>query len=74
MALDGYNEHRITRQAMKSEMLDAETELALARAWRDHRDEAALHRLVQRFTPLKMWHSLFQTVAVKLTPQVVRKF
>ena len=34
----------------------------------------ALHRLVQRFTPLKMWHSLFQTVAVKLTPQVVRKF
>lgn len=52
MALDGYNEHRITRQAMKSEMLDAETELALARAWRDHRDEAALHRLVQAYMRL----------------------
>src|SRR5512145_1294259 len=52
MALDGYNEHRITRQAMKSEMLDAETELALARAWRDRRDEAALHRLVQAYMRL----------------------
>ncbi len=37
---------RMTRSAMRAEMLDAETETALARAWRDQRDEQALHRLV----------------------------
>ncbi|MDV7142209.1 RNA polymerase factor sigma-32 [Tropicimonas sp. TH_r6] len=36
-----------SRAAMRAEMLDAETEVDLARAWRDQRDEAALHRLVQ---------------------------
>ena len=42
----------VTRQAMGAEMLDAETELALARAWRDQRDEKALHRLVNAYMRL----------------------
>ena len=37
---------------MKAEMLDAETELALAYAWRDHRDEQALHRLITAYMRL----------------------
>jgi RNA polymerase sigma-32 factor len=37
---------------MKAELLDAETELALAYAWRDHRDEAALHRLITAYMRL----------------------
>ncbi|MFN7003554.1 MAG: RNA polymerase factor sigma-32 [Roseinatronobacter sp.] len=40
------------RSAMKREMLDAETEHRLALAWRDHRDEAALHRLISAYTRL----------------------
>ena len=37
---------------MKAELLDAETELQLAYAWRDHRDEAALHRLITAYMRL----------------------
>jgi len=37
---------------MKAELLDAETELALAYAWRDERDEAALHRLITAYMRL----------------------
>ena len=37
---------------MQAELLDAETELALAYAWRDHRDERALHRLVTAYMRL----------------------
>jgi RNA polymerase sigma-32 factor len=37
---------------MKAELLDAETELKLAYAWRDERDEAALHRLIQAYMRL----------------------
>ena len=37
---------------MKAELLDAETELRLAYAWRDHRDEAALHRLITAYMRL----------------------
>lgn len=37
---------------MKAEMLDAETELKLAYAWRDERDEAALHRLITAYMRL----------------------
>jgi RNA polymerase sigma-32 factor len=37
---------------MSAELLDAETELALARAWRDEGDEAALHRLVTAYMRL----------------------
>jgi RNA polymerase sigma-32 factor len=52
MALDGYTDLNVSRQAMKAELLDAETELALARAWRDFRDERALHRLITAYMRL----------------------
>jgi len=42
----------VARRAMGAEMLDVETELALARAWRDERDEKALHRLVTAYMRL----------------------
>lgn len=52
MALDGYTDLNVSRQAMKAELLDAETEIALARAWRDQRDERALHRLITAYMRL----------------------
>ncbi|KFI24303.1 RNA polymerase factor sigma-32 [Paenirhodobacter enshiensis] len=52
MALDGMNDETLPRQAMRAEYLDAETEVALARAWRDERDEQALHRLVNAYMRL----------------------
>ena len=45
-------EFSLTRTAMKAELLDAETELKLAYAWRDERDEAALHRLITAYMRL----------------------
>lgn len=42
----------LSRRAMKAELLDAETEAALAYAWRDHRDEQALHRLITAYMRL----------------------
>jgi RNA polymerase sigma-32 factor len=52
MALDRYNDQTMSRKAMKAELLDAETELRLAYAWRDQRDEAALHRLITAYMRL----------------------
>ena len=52
VALDGYTDLKMSRQAMKAELLDAETELALAYAWRDQRDEQALHRLITAYMRL----------------------
>ena len=52
MALDAFNDQTLSRRAMKAELLDAETELQLAYAWRDHRDEAALHRLITAYMRL----------------------
>ncbi|MFZ5962295.1 RNA polymerase factor sigma-32 [Thalassococcus sp. BH17M4-6] len=52
MALDGFNDQTLSRRAMKAELLDAETELKLAYAWRDERDEAALHRLITAYMRL----------------------
>ncbi|MDA7426290.1 RNA polymerase factor sigma-32 [Thalassococcus lentus] len=52
MALDGFNDQTLSRRAMKAELLDAETELRLAYAWRDQRDEAALHRLITAYMRL----------------------
>lgn len=52
MALDARADQSLSRQAMKAEILDAETEMALARAWRDERNEAALHRLVTAYMRL----------------------
>jgi len=52
MALDGQNDTSMSRRAMKAELLDAETELKLAYAWRDERDEEALHRLINAYMRL----------------------
>ena len=45
-------ERAVARNAMAAELLDADTELALARAWRDEGDEQALHRLVNAYMRL----------------------
>ncbi len=45
-------EGSVARIAMAAELLDAETELSLARAWRDEGDEQALHRLVNAYMRL----------------------
>ena len=52
MALDGNTDQTLSRQARAAELLDAETETRLARAWRDNRDEAALHRLITAYMRL----------------------
>ncbi len=52
MPLDDVTTHDIRQKAMKAELLDAETEMRLARAWRDDRDEAALHRLINAYMRL----------------------
>ncbi len=52
MALDGSYDRTLSRRAMQAELLDAETELRLAYAWRDERDEQALHRLVTAYMRL----------------------
>jgi len=52
MALDGYIGPNVASQARKAELLDAETEARLARAWRDARDERALHRLITAYMRL----------------------
>jgi len=52
MAFDAPLDRTFSRNAMKAELLDAETELALAYAWRDHRDEQALHRLITAYMRL----------------------
>ncbi|MEM9581162.1 MAG: sigma-70 family RNA polymerase sigma factor, partial [Pseudomonadota bacterium] len=52
MALDNASDARFSRTAMKAELLDAETELRLAYAWRDERDVASLHRLINAYMRL----------------------
>ncbi|WP_121632940.1 RNA polymerase factor sigma-32 [Tropicibacter alexandrii] len=52
MALDAFSDQSLSRKAMKAELLDAETELALAYAWRDERDVQALHRLITAYMRL----------------------
>lgn len=52
MPLDADQPTDMSRAAMKAELLDAETELNLAYAWRDQRDEAALHRLITAYMRL----------------------
>jgi RNA polymerase sigma-32 factor len=42
----------MSRRAMSAELLDAETERELAYAWRDRRDEEALHRLINAYMRL----------------------
>tara|TARA_A100001011_G_scaffold389860_2_gene472172 strand:- start:68 stop:943 length:876 start_codon:yes stop_codon:yes gene_type:complete len=42
----------LNKNAMRAEMLDADVELELARKWRNHGDEKALHRLVNAYLRL----------------------
>lgn len=50
--MEGYTDQTLSRHARRAEMLDAETEAGLARAWRDNGDKAALHRLVTAYMRL----------------------
>lgn len=52
MALDLDPGQSLSRHARAAELLDAETERDLAIAWRDRRDEAALHRLITAYMRL----------------------
>ena len=52
MGVTGFSDQSLSRTAMKAELLDAETELTLAYAWRDKRDEEALHRLITAYMRL----------------------
>ena len=52
MALDHITVNPLPKQAMKAELLDAETERKLAYAWRDQRDGQALHRLINAYMRL----------------------
>lgn len=52
MAFDGALDRGFSRKIMRAELLDAETERDLAIAWRDHRDEVALHRLTTAYLRL----------------------
>lgn len=52
MALHDRHLRQYVRGTMAREILDAETEVALALAWRDRRDEAALHRLIGAYQRL----------------------
>ncbi len=52
MALDSARDMTLSRTAMKAELLDAETELRLAYAWRDDRCEESLHRLITAYMRL----------------------
>ncbi|MGZ9811830.1 RNA polymerase factor sigma-32 [Pseudoroseicyclus sp. H15] len=45
-------DHDLKDEALRAEWLEAETEFDLARRWRDHRDEAALHRLTTAYLRL----------------------
>ncbi|WP_299031135.1 RNA polymerase factor sigma-32 [uncultured Sulfitobacter sp.] len=52
MAIGTAQDFSLTRTAMKAELLDAETELRLAYAWRDDRCEESLHRLITAYMRL----------------------
>jgi RNA polymerase sigma-32 factor len=52
MAFDFNGDASLSRRAMKAELLDAETELRLAYAWRDERCEESLHRLITAYMRL----------------------
>ncbi|MCY4306520.1 MAG: RNA polymerase factor sigma-32 [Aestuariivita sp.] len=52
MSMEANSDNSIKQQAMRAELLDAETELELAYAWRDKRDKNALDRLVKAYMRL----------------------
>lgn len=52
MSTEYVNNSTLNRSAMSAELLDAETETQLAKAWRDEKDEKALHRLIHAYMRL----------------------
>lgn len=54
MALDQFADPRLTACARSAVWLDAEQEGNLARAWRDHRDKAALDKLITSYMRLAL--------------------
>lgn len=52
MAFDQYADPRLALRARRAELLTAESEGALARAWRDHGDRHALDRLITAYMRL----------------------
>ena len=50
--MDTTIDQSLSRKAMKAELLDAETELRLAYAWRDEHDVESLHRLINAYMRL----------------------
>ena len=52
MSVQDVHTRRYVRASMAGELLDADTETALALAWRDRRDEGALHRLIGAYQRL----------------------
>jgi len=54
MALDQFADPRLTAKARSAAMLDAAQEAALARAWRNHGDKAALDRLITSYMRLAL--------------------
>ena len=52
MPLDEIRSNSFQRDAMRAELLDADTEHDLAVAWKENRDEKALHRLINAYMRL----------------------
>ena len=52
MSAESAIDYSMSRRAMQAELLDAETELKLAYAWRAHRGEQAQHRLISAYMRL----------------------
>jgi len=52
MALDQFADPRLALRARRAELLTAESEATLARAWRDHKDRHALDRLITAYMRL----------------------
>ena len=52
MPADRPERSKLEQVAMKAEMLDEDTERKLSIAWREHRDEASLHRLINAYMRL----------------------
>ncbi len=52
MSTESVQDRKLKYDAMRAELLDAETELKLAYAWRDNKDKAALDRLITAYMRL----------------------
>lgn len=57
MPLDTVYDRNLYRDAMSAELLEADVEYDLAVAWRDKKDEKALHRLINAYMRLAISHA-----------------